>query len=55
MKNWLVLIVSSDWWKFPWPKFGETKQSNDAKLRALQMKGKGKRKHHRYKQPKGGR
>ncbi len=50
---WIVLQAAANWWKFPRMSFGETKESNDAKLRALQMKGKGKRNHQRYKRPKG--
>ena len=55
MKRWITFLAFSNWWKYPWSKLGENKESNDAELRALQMKGKGKRKYRGYKRPKRGR
>lgn len=49
---WLYLAaIASKYWKMT--SFGTTKESNDAKLRALRMRGKGKRKYQRYKNPRG--
>ena len=50
-KGWIYLAaLVSRFWRMP--SFGETKESNDAKLRALQMRGKGKRKYPKYRRPK---
>ena len=53
MNHWMIFAAITNWiGRFPVFKNEETKASNDAKLRALQMRGKGKIKYQGYKRPK---